>query len=113
MSAPYSREFLSSRGITYRFEGVADAVGEQADEWQEAPAVPVQPARHDLDAHAAAVARLRECEYDLGERLEGSGEVGAYCGCEDCQVREVLEAAWPHLRALAIQMELAEGGGTP
>lgn len=27
--------------------------------------------------------------------------VAPYCGCTTCQVREVLHAAWPHLRELA------------
>lgn len=28
--------------------------------------------------------------------------VGPWCGCETCVVREVLHAAWPHLKAAAL-----------
>lgn len=30
------------------------------------------------------------------------GDAGG-CSCQTCVVREVLEAAWPHLRALALE----------
>lgn len=35
-------------------------------------------------------------------------EVGPFCGCETCIVREVLDAAWPYLKELAVVAEQAD-----
>lgn len=52
--------------------------------------------RHDLEAHAAGVKAYLE----LMDRDEED------CTCEDCVVREILEAAYPHLRTLVIEEQL-------
>jgi hypothetical protein len=62
---------------------------------------------HLEDAQKAAERRLAICrevewadqaedgDYDA---IEGVDELaGAFCGCDTCVVREVLDAAWPHL----------------
>jgi hypothetical protein len=63
---------------------------------------------HALAAQKAAERRLAICwevmmasdggdEGDL-DQIEGVDELaGVFCGCETCVVREVLDAAWPHL----------------
>lgn len=51
--------------------------------------------RHDLQAHAAGV----RAYLDLMDRDEED------CTCEDCVVRTVLEAAYPHLRTLVLVEE--------
>lgn len=95
----------TSRGLTYRFDLIADAVGEDVH-----PPEPAhQPAGADQAAHRAAAAHLEGCEAALwaeeddGEGIE-SPAFAPYCGCYDCQVREVLLAAWPHLRQLALEL---------
>lgn len=54
---------------------------------------------HDVQAHAAAEEAI--------ERLflaEDQGE----CACVTCITREALEAAWPHLRLLALEEAASE-----
>lgn len=59
-------------------------------------------------AQAAAVAHLDACWEAYEEQEKSirddddvadvpSPAVGGFCGCRDCEVREVLAAAWPHL----------------
>ena len=56
------------------------------------------------EAHRAAIAHLEACgeamyaaeESDNPDSVE-SPAVGPYCGCSDCDVREILAAAWPIL----------------
>jgi hypothetical protein len=75
-----------------------------------------QPRRdHRFAAHKAAVAHLAACFEHLDHQSEvdaGYADADAavtdpasapFCGCEDCMVREVLHAAWPHLLAEAKQ----------
>ena len=54
-------------------------------------------------AQQAAEKRLEEYLYNEDGEFEP-------CACTTCVVREVLEAAWPHLRGLAMQ-ELKGGLG--
>lgn len=54
------------------------------------------------DAHRAAVAHLQACAEALCAQEDDGADVespaaGPYCGCSDCDVREVLAAAWPIL----------------
>jgi hypothetical protein len=71
------------------------------------------------DAHRAAVKHLDACDeladaWDAGdlddddapdaERVEEIATAGPYCGCRDCEVREVLAAAWPHAIAAAADL---------
>jgi hypothetical protein len=77
---------------------------------------------HRLAAHRAAVAHLEAClahldqqaEVDAGyleaELLGEDPSSAPFDGCEDCLVREVLHAAWPHLLAEA-RPSGSEGGG--
>lgn len=37
-------------------------------------------------------------------------EVGPFCGCDTCIVREVLDAAWPYLKELAAVVEQEDTG---
>lgn len=67
--------------------------------------------RHDygVDAHQAAVEHLMKC-YEAWE-VQGPDEEGhrpvspasePFDGCTDCEVREILYAAWPFLRLAAL-----------
>lgn len=62
---------------------------------------------YGLAAQRAAESHLETIyAYDCAEE-DGCAEgdhpaVGPWCGCETCVVREVLHAAWPHLRAAAL-----------
>ena len=49
---------------------------------------------HEAEAQRAGELALEALYSEEGEFEE--------CACTTCVVREVLEAAWPHLRALAI-----------
>lgn len=58
-------------------------------------------------AQTAAEERLAACqevlfgdENGIGTDVE-SGASGPFCGCDTCVVREVLDAAWPHMLELA------------
>lgn len=67
----------------------------------------------EIEAQRAAEARLtaanewlwldEEGEYagDHDDAREGAELAGPYCGCDTCLVREVLDAAWPHLYRMA------------
>lgn len=58
-----------------------------------------------LDAYKAAVAHLEACHDALYAEEAGmdddvsSPASAPFCGCDDCQVRETLYAAFPILRA--------------
>lgn len=52
-------------------------------------------------AQDAAERRLEIAREHLFDDGEGEGLSGPYCGCETCLVREILDAAWPHLYRLA------------
>lgn len=67
------------------------------------------------EAHDAARERLRLAEMVMDAEFEraAAGDVdydgldvgalaGPYCGCEDCIIREVLDAARPYFAALAV-----------
>jgi hypothetical protein len=67
---------------------------------------------HEAAAQKAAEERLAYCNAQLyedeiedGNELPAPGEgqepCGPFCGCDTCIVREVLDAAWPHLLELA------------
>lgn len=67
----------------------------------------------DVEAQRAAEKRLEVANewLWLDEEGEFAGDhdgarvgpelAGPYCGCDTCLVREVLDAAWPHLYRLA------------
>jgi hypothetical protein len=61
---------------------------------------------HAHDAQRAAETHLEECYAFLNDE-DGCEEpdelLAPFCGCFTCQVRETLVAAWPHLRALALE----------
>lgn len=68
-------------------------------------------------AHRVAIEHLRACEEALGEEcvsddldpLPPSPASAPFCGCDDCVVREILDAAWPVFEAdaLAARFQLA------
>jgi hypothetical protein len=73
---------------------------------------------HAYAAHRAALEHLAAVREALDQQSEAEMEgdsdaglevwaeletAGPYCGCEDCEVREVLWAAYPHLRRLAAE----------
>jgi hypothetical protein len=63
--------------------------------------VSVDYAKLAQDAAERRLDALDQLEFD-GTPLPDDIEVLApYCGCRTCLVREVLDAAWPHLLALA------------
>lgn len=48
---------------------------------------------------------------DIPEDLEdeiGATLAGPYCGCITCEVREILHAAYPHLKEIALLEHAAE-----
>lgn len=66
------------------------------------------------EAQAAAEKHLEACwealyaerdaeadDVDINE-LPESPAIGAFCGCETCEIREVLHAAWPFLKEAAL-----------
>lgn len=59
---------------------------------------------HDLAAQRAAEERLELAYAILNEDIDEDSELadqlaGPFCGCMTCEVREVLDAAYPHLLA--------------
>lgn len=57
-------------------------------------------------AQHAAEERLAACQEalfaeEMGDAVAPSPAVGPYCGCDTCMVREILDAAWPHMLELA------------
>jgi hypothetical protein len=52
---------------------------------------------HEQLAQAAAERRLAYCN----AVMYADEDDAPYCGCDTCIVREVLDAAWPHMLALA------------
>lgn len=63
----------------------------------------MRPEDHAAAAQRAAEERLEAAWSflnDEGEELEGPELAGPFCGCLTCEVREVLDAAEPHLRAM-------------
>lgn len=62
----------------------------------------MSPEEHAAAAQTAAEERLealwaREFDDEEGE----VDSAGPFCGCVTCEVREVLDAAYPHLMAIA------------
>jgi len=63
---------------------------------------------HMREAQRAAELRLMTAvdmllNEDDGWVPEWDSLAGPFCGCDTCVVREVLDAAWPHMRALALE----------
>jgi len=53
----------------------------------------------EMAAQQAAEQHLEACwAFEHGEVDDAPDFSAPFCGCETCQVREVLHAAWPHLR---------------
>lgn len=59
-----------------------------------------------LEVHRAAVGHVEACD-DAFMMGDDGPEYAPYDGCIDCQVREILHAAWPMLGRL-IASELAD-----
>ena len=66
--------------------------------------IPDRPRDAGLEAHRAAIVHLDACGEAMFAAEEAddpdevaSPAVGPYCGCTDCDVREILAAAWPIL----------------
>lgn len=64
------------------------------------------PEDHLLAAQRAAEERLELCTAVLYDQEEADGvfaledpSSAPFCGCTTCEVREVLDAAYPHIRA--------------
>lgn len=54
------------------------------------------------EAQRAAESRIHDAHASLEDDDDSDYELaGAYCGCLTCDVREVLDAAWPYLYRLA------------
>lgn len=47
------------------------------------------------------LAMANDSLFDEGDDLAPLELAGAYCGCDTCVVREVLDAAWPFMYRLA------------
>ena len=52
-------------------------------------------------AQRSGEARLMDCMEGTYNDEAGDSAVGAFCGCDTCIVREVLDAAWPWLYKMA------------
>jgi hypothetical protein len=62
---------------------------------------------YGFEAHAAAEEHLYACHEALRaeeDDVEGvdSPASAPFCGCETCEVREILFAAWPFLKLAAL-----------
>lgn len=56
---------------------------------------------HATAAHRAAEEHLTACVESMhDDDVPEPDTAGPYCGCTTCDVREVLHAAYPHLRAM-------------
>lgn len=53
-------------------------------------------------------AQMYEEEVTLDPTLIGEQPAGPFCGCDTCVVREVLDAAWPHIYELALDLARQE-----
>lgn len=60
-----------------------------------------EPVDHAAAAHRAAEERLAACWAFLHEEADAPppDQAAPFCGCPTCEVREALDAAYPHLRA--------------
>lgn len=69
------------------------------------------------EAHAAAaafiekLAELEELETETGEQQEWPATASPYCGCDTCDLREGLFAAWPVFLSGVVEVLVAEGHG--
>lgn len=72
-----------------------------SQESPESPEQPCPPVDHATAAQRAAEERLAGCwAYFHEEAEQPEGMSGPFDGCLTCEVREVLDAAYPHLRAM-------------
>lgn len=72
----------------------------------------LRPRSHVELAQRAAEARLELADNDLDNEPGTQDDLaGPYCGCYTCVIREVLDAAWPHLAEAAVQEWLSLDGG--
>lgn len=60
----------------------------------------------EQQAQRAGERRIHDAHATLDVDLDDGGQdvelAGAYCGCLTCDVREVLDAAWPYLYRIAV-----------
>lgn len=57
-----------------------------------------EAAQRDAEARLATLMALVYDDADFDDpRWDGLQQAGPFCGCDTCYVREVLDAAWPHL----------------
>lgn len=69
-----------------------------------------QPEAEDLFriAHEVAAAHIETCWMALNDEIDDDDEPirspasEPFCGCQDCETREILHAAWPLLRRAAL-----------
>jgi hypothetical protein len=99
-------------------EGFTDGYEEGYAAGWAAPRPSVVPMPKDVGAaaHKAACDRLTQLweAWDAeqeGYDAEWPENAGAFCGCQDCEVREVLTAAWDTL-AEAFRWEVAKAAAT-
>lgn len=56
---------------------------------------------HAMAAQRAAEEHLEACwAYENGDGPEPEDLIAPFCGCMTCEVREVLNAAYPHLHRM-------------
>jgi hypothetical protein len=77
----------------------------------------LQAAAQKAAEHRLAVANEmlwadEEGEREDVDRPEWDELAGPFCGCDTCIVREILDAAWPHLQTLALMAEQADAGAS-
>src|SRR3954464_9028816 len=72
---------------------------------------PYEAKIHELEtaAQRAGEDRMELAHDSLDENYEVDELAGPYCGCITCDVREVLAAAWPYLKELALVEAEVEG----
>ena len=62
-------------------------------------------------AQEAAERRLAACNEALFDDELADEACGAYCGCDTCVVREVLDAAFPHIERYVLE-QASDATGT-
>lgn len=55
---------------------------------------------HAIAAQEAAEEHLMQCWESVDDDVVEPDTLAPFCGCMTCEVREVLHAAYPHLKAM-------------